>query len=472
MSIVKKQLEKLIEEASINSLKSGKVLDLSVIIRLIKDKLSKLSGGPTLEIYRQNKRSKLNLEALNEMFKNTEFDLNVCYELLQEDFADLLNKFNSVDISYKSQRANLRLIEAITDSLLFSVNNADDNFYSIGDSYDSLSKIDLIKTDKNSIDLTEGCAIIPYSLPSATRLDMSHLYSLNDGTVEVAANNIISSKNGSGSKFGYAFSDANVSWRYEVTKSSDDGVAIIIKIPLMKESQSVIISRIEFSSYLSNGMTAEIRSSIDNVNYTRLPTTSPKLVLSNTEKISWDFPDTTVKYLSLILSKSKADIKTAGNTIVTNPILNNPAVSTTENWVYAFVINYISIYKLGRSQDAIIYSKPLKPTDIEDSPVRMVSLEVNEEILPDTNIQYDIALSDSTGNLISDYIQINPINRLDSITPKAITFSNTTPNNIYLKTGDLTAAFNYKGIDFYNLLDTDEDYIYSSVKIDRGAGLI
>lgn len=471
MSIVKKQLERLIEDASITSLKSGRVLDLSVIIRLIKEKLTKLNGGPTLQVYKQNKRSKLNLESLNEMFKNTEFDLNICYDLLQEDFADLLNKFNSIDISYKSQRSSLRLIEAITDSLLFSVNNADDNFYSISDSYDSLSKVDVSKTDKNSIDLTEGCAIIPYSLPSATRLDMSHLYLLNEGNIEVQGNNIVSASNGAGSKFGYAFSDANVSWRYEVTKDSDDGVTITIKFPINKDITTSIISRLEFSSYLSNGMTAEIRSSVDNVNYTRLPTTSPKLVLSNTEKISWDFPDTTVRYISLILTKSKADIKTAGNTIVTNPILANPSIAGTEHWLYAFVINYISIYKLGRSQDAFIYSKPLKPTDVDDSPIRMVSLEVNEEILPDTDIRYDIALCDSTGNLVSEYIQINPINRLDSIVPKTITFSNTSENSIYLKTGNLSSSFEYKGLDFYNLLDTDEDYIYNSVKIDRGAGL-
>lgn len=499
MPIIEKQLKRLIDDASRESLKSGKVLDLSQIASIIQEKVITLKGGPTLNVRRQERRKGVILEALNKMFEEVEFDLDLLYELIQEKYALLLNRFNSTDVSYKAQRSQLNVIDAAVTDLLFTVKDADDNFFGVFDNLSDFNKIDVDVTTDGALDLAESAVVLPFSMPSAIRHDMSHLYNIIDGQITTVSEDgtKTTGKNGAASKFGYAFSDLSSIWRYDVTSASDKGVRLTVTFPLTKENSLAILTRFEVSGISGSGAIIDVRHSLDNENFTRFQSGEPKEIDPKTEKIAWDFPETTCRYIRLIISKSAPDAKfkqSGNNTVVTNPALQaetaNPQQGGAQNltafglqkgqedkWIYSFSIASICAFKLGRSEDAIFQSKPLLSIDAPTIPVSKLSLTVDEQIIPRTSIEYEIALSDKMGTLATEFLPINPTDRIDGIVPKVITFGEDTKDSFdisihtgTISTGDIVVS---RATQYYPIyqLPADRDYRFGSAKLYRGGNV-
>lgn len=499
MAIVERQLRKLIDQASREALLSGKTLDLSHIANLIKEKTRDLDGGPTLKVRRQHKRTQPVLEGINLMFEETEFDLNLLYELIQEKFALILNRFNSTDVSYKSQRSQLNVIDAAVTDLLFTTKDADDNFFGVFDNLSSLAKIDIGNSTDGLVDLSEGSAVLPFSMPSAIRHDLSHMYNVTDGRIVVVGEDgsVAQARNGAASILGHAFSDLNSLWRYDVTTASKNGVRVTVTFPVTKEDSLAVLTRLELSGISGVGTVVDLRHSLDDENYTRFQNGEPKTINPNTQKIAWDFPDTSVRYIRLILSKATPDakVKQSGtNTVSTNPVLQGTSSTPQQNgatpltafglsktqedqWIYSFSIDSICAFKLGRSQDAILQSIPLLSNDAPVSPINKVSIEVDEDILPRTAIDYEIALSDKTGGLATEFLPINPVNRVPGTVPKQLQFGDETLDsfNFTINTGSIATGdvVTNKAIDYYPIyqLPTDRTYRFGSAKLYRGGGV-
>jgi hypothetical protein len=473
--------------------RDGRVLDLQIIINKIQEKLGEIDGRPTLRPINLTRRNQVTLKAINKMLSDVEFDINLLYELIKDDFTKLMARYNDISVSYKSQRSQINLINGIAEDLLFSTRNAEDNFYGIFDSFHSKEKVDVTRSTDGIIDVEEGVAALPFSMASAIRQDLSHLYNKSSGNISQKSNAGLraSGRNIAKSKFGDAFSDIDNVWNYEVTTEDRSGVEVSVQFPINKDESTSVITRVELSGIAGSGTLVDLRTSLDDQNYTRVQNGEPKSIKSTTEKIAWDFPNKMVKYIKLIMTKDSPDGKVrsgAGTKTTSNPIVKDDKPKTSENsandilgitdatnetWRYVFTIGSIGVYKMGRKQNAVLYSEPLKTIDAPLSPISKVSLNVEEEIAPNTAIDYAIGLSDVNGNMNGDFIDITPENRVSGIDPKIISMSEDSIDNYSFSvgTGDVsTGIVSRNAINFYPIynLPTNEEFRFGTSKLFRG----
>lgn len=489
MSIIESQIKKLINTASIESLKDGRVLDISLISKLIGEKVRLLNGGPTLKVIRQDDRSKFNIAAYNKMMDDIKFDLEILYDTIVSKTQEVFKHYNSIQASYKSQKSQLNYIGGLVDDILFSYNNTDDYFYGVNDNLSSLDKVDLTESSSDVIDLEEGVALLPFNTPSSIRLKMDHLITRPDGNVSVSSfdNSKTEGKNGSLTIFGYAFTDISSIWRYEISSASKDGVRMLVTFPVMPDESTSRITRIEFSSIAGSNIRVTPLTSLDNLNYIRPPNSKEKSFTKDVTKLSWDFAEIPVRYIRFQIDKLLPDYgNEPRNNTISNPVLGSQSspqqprpnafnISSQKlDWVYVINISNISIYKLGRSLDSVLVTKPIAPIDKPVDSISRIALQVDEELLPETAIDYYIALCDSSGTITGDYKQINPINRVDTNIPKQINFGSS-----LLDTIDITGDYKYlnyvtsKNVNYYQLyqLDTSNTYRFGGSKLYRGGNL-
>lgn len=467
------------------------------------------------------------------MFTEVEFDLSTLYACLTSKTADLFRLYNTTDVSYKAQRAQIGAIMGLVDDLLFTTRNADDYFFGVFDNLSSLDKTDLDKTTEGSVDVAEGVAILPFSMPSAIRVPFNHLIKKKTGDIFVKTNDNqpAGGQNGAGTRFGFAFSDITSIWRYEAVTESQDGVQVGFTFPLRPDDEITRITRVELNVIAGNPVSVRVLGSLDNENYRRFVGSQDKVVREATEKIAFDFPDTPVRYIRVVLSKAnpdapftrsqlaktitspaivtaKSELATKGNSVnlastsssVGGQLLSSANSPNTKNkldtaskagastntkqlgigtntkeFLYNFNVSSIAVFRLGRNIDAIFQSKPLRPLDSPKIPIDRISLHVDDEIIPHTAIDYQIGLADENGE-VSDFRGINPTNRSDSDLPKVLTFGQSTKDRVeftgsYLSIPAADLITN-KAIDFYPIRDNgDSEYEFGTAKLYRGGNL-
>ena len=496
MPIIENQIKKLIADESIKNLRKGRTMDITHIARIIGEKVRQLNGGPTMHLYLQDANARLNIDAYNSMMNDIKFDIDILYESIIEKSEAVMRLLNSSEVSYRAQQTQLSIVSGVLDNLLFSVKNADDYFFGFFDTFSSLDKVNINQTTAGLFDLGEGCAQLPYSVPSAKRHQLSHLVNLTNGNTQVRAldGSKARGRNGGNSIFGYAFSDINTIWRYEVITTSKNGAELVLTFPLSQSEMIGRLTRVELAVPSGGGLTARLLLSLDGQNYIRPPQTMDKSILAETRKIAWDFQDTPARYVRVSVVRQSPDGEFTSNqsaTQLSTPVIsidqtaqssNAFGINNNKEWLYSFNIAMISCFKIGRSLDGIFISKPLSFDPEVDQAINYISLDAEEEVPAGTSIDYEIALSDSNGDLTSSFIPINPISRPDSDTPKVVNFGKSTKDIIeYIVDpvfNDYGNSLVVNGITFYKLLEfwtnpTIESYGYKfgSCRLYRGGNL-
>jgi hypothetical protein len=488
MPIIENQIKKIIARESLKTLQGGQVIDITFIAKTIAEKVRQLNGGPTMQLYLQEANTKFNVEAYNRMMEDILFDIEILYDSILEKSEDVMRQFNSAEVSYRSQQTQLSAIMGILDNLLFTTRNGDDYFFGVFDTFNTLDKVDLNKSSKNIVDLAEGCLQLPYSMPSAKRHELPHLVKSNAGNIQVRSFNgkKTRGKNGGNSIYGYAFSDINTIWRYEVISESQDGVELLFTFPLNQNESIARLTRVELSVPSGGGMTARLLYSLDGENYIRPPGTTDKQILAETKKIAWDFQDTGMRYIRFAITKLVADgqvTNNEGSQQLFSPIASPEPIKSIEpilgmkaapQYLYSFNISLIACYKIGRSIDGIFVSKPLAFEDQESS-IDYVALESEEEIPANTSVDYEVALADAKGNPTTSFIPLTPSNRSDSNVPKVIRFGKSTKDLVDVSVGGSVSAnsITNNGISFYPIhtLDANKEYKFGACRLYRGDNL-
>ena len=505
MSIIEQQIAKLVEDASIESLRSGQTFSLSEAFEIINKRVRALNGGPTLKVSSQGKRHKFDIVSYNRMISEIKFDLEVLYGSYMEKTSELFKLYNFSDISYKAQRVQIGLVNAALDSLLFTLRNADDYFYGVFDNFIDVSKVDLNLSNEGVVDVYEKAATLPFNAPSTYRLPVGHLIDQKMSNSKVVVDGLVSSSNGGGTGFGYAFTDITSIWRYEVEARSKSGCELSFIVPLRRDDVTSTLTRIELEVNTSNDIVARVLGSSDNFNYTRLPNSPDKRLSSDASKVAWDFPESQVKYIRFEFFKEEPDVELSKSPIsnradtVTNPVISNAdtkktllskdtALSKSESkafglvsnsdianrYLYNFNISNISFYRVGRPKTALMSSKPLRPNGIENTPIAAVSLTTTEEVPTDTNIDYFIGLSDSVGNLKTDMVPISPVDTPKLGIDSTIRFAESTQDqfNFTAITGgsDITSTTVSNKIEYYGIyqLPVNREYRFGTAKLYRG----
>lgn len=457
MSIINRQITKVIADVTRQVFIDGKQPTLSDITQGIITRLKNLTGTPTIKIRPQQRKSKFNIDNYNKIMKEISFDLQIAYDELVDIVAQSLRRLNMIDVSYHGQSQQLEEIIGTLDNALFTISNADDNFFGVFDNFESLSKVDTTKTTRHMVDLNERVVLLPANNLTGTKLNMSFLYNSSTWPVKVKTNSkIITNTVGSNAEFGNAFSNIHQPWRQDIwTDSATNPVTIEFDIPISSvKRQEISINRIQIIPHSETPMKIAVLYSTDGVNYLTLQTTKSEAISKReAQHVNFDFSTTRVESIRFQVTKDLPD-EQSGN-----------------RFRYSFGFKHIGFYTFGRQLAAELVSKPLVPVGMSRA-IDKVILQANEIVPDGTNIRYFVGLADENNELIGDWRSISPIDRtFDTIEPKIVKFGDTSKRSISITAASNTLVDTKRSISFYALpigVSSGDSYIPRSAQLYRG----
>lgn len=457
MGILQRQIAKKTEQITRRMLEEGKAPDALKVAMELGKFVRTADGGPTMRPRRQAARSTWDIHSTNRVLKDIRFDLETGFEEVLDQFGTLLNRSSLIDLSYQAQRYELDSLLSLLKNLSFTTKNLEDNFYGVFDTFDDLSKVDQQLTTRDAVDLNEGVVLLPQTDVTGDKVDMSHLYSRQswpiavdapsnpppppvDGqTTSATAPTIVQNEAVPGAIFGNAFSDMVNAWRQVVTTGNGLGCAIEFTIPLVpNDTLSVAISRIFMLPATTQDMEVSITHSFDGVNYTRLPNVDETVTVSPGRGTSLDFETVRSRFLRIRCRMS------------------TPTAQDGVSFSYIFGFRNISLYKMGRAQQAELVSLPLEATAMEKA-IDKVAISTIESIPRNCNISWFVAAADADGNPRDDvWRPISPLSRapLDGV-PQIVKFSESATKRVDLASMDPAVVYEtVRGVDFYRLTST------------------
>ena len=459
MALGKRQVEKLIEQLSLAHLQEGKSIDLRNIQGLLQEILGDRQGIPTLKYKHQDRKEVFDILHYNDFFNRFEFDINIAYDEIKDIVFNTLLKLNTFELSYRSQSHQLNTIIQQLDNFLFTIDNANGNFYGVFDGFSSVEKTNLNLSTSKIVDVQEECLSLPFNNATGKKVKLNHLYNKNQWPI-VASREIISAENSTSAGFGNAFSDIYAPWRLEVMAESPGPLTITFDVPLSAVADMTYeLTRVQLIPHSSREMTVDIQYTVDDVNFIVFPGSRADVVLDQESKTyNFDFASTQAEKVRFVVTKEDYDEEDQNG-----------------NFIYYFGFKHIGFYTLGTAYEAQYISKDLKPTGITKS-IDSVSIAVSEQIPQYSEIEYFVSLADSSGNQIGDWELITPSNRApESPGKRVIEFRNSASKSKDIHSpADLAKFETHRGIDFYKLpigIDSGDTHIFGLANLYRGYNL-
>ncbi len=459
MSLGKTQVDKLIEQLSLVDLQDGRNINLNKIQRMLKEVLGDRQGVPTLKYKPQKRKSVFDIEHYNDFFDKFQFDIEVAYEEISEIVYESLLKLNTFELSYRAQSHQLNQIIDELDNLLFTIDNANGNFYGVFDAFTSVDKTNISASTPKIVDVQEECLSLPFNNATGKKISMNHLYEQSFWPITISRD-VVSFENSSSAGFGNAFSDIYSPWRAEIITSSAGPVTIQFDVPLSAlGDMAYSLTRVQLIPHSSKEMNVSIQYTVDDINYIVFPGSGSSILLEQESKTyNLDFASTQTEKVRFIVTKSDYDEENQDG-----------------NYVYYFGFKHIGFYTLGTAIEAQYISKDLKPTGITKS-IDSVSLLVSEQLPKNTDVEYFVSLADSNGSQIGDWELICPVNRDKNFVGKrVIEFRNTAKKTKEIHSPSSLAKFEtYKSVDFYKLptgMDSGDNHVFGSNELYRGYSL-
>ena len=459
MSLGKRQVDKLVEQLSLMDLQEGRTINLGRIQDLLEQVIGDKTGVPTLKYKHQKRKRVFDVDHYNDFFNKFQFDIEVAYEEISEIIYGSLLKLNTFELSYRSQSQQLNEIIEQLNNFLFTIDNANGNFYGVFDGFTSVEKTNLSISTPKIVDVQEECLSLPFNNATGKKISMNHLYQQTSTSFNISRD-FISSDNSPGAQFGNAFSDIYSPWRNEVITSTPGPITMQFDIPLSAVADMTYsLTRVQLIPHSSNAMKVNIQYTVDDINFIVFPGSNSEVVLDQESKTyNFDFASTQTEKVRLIVTKETYDEEDQNG-----------------NFVYYFGFKHIGFYTLGTAYQGQYISKDLKPTGITKN-IDSVSLAVSEQIPQYSDIEYFVSLADTSGNQIGDWELINPINRPASLPGKrTIEFRSTASKTKEIHSpASLTKFETKKGIDFYKLpqgINTGDSHLFGLTKLYRGYNL-
>ena len=459
MSLGKTQVDKLIEQLSLVDLQDGRNINLNKIQGMLKEILGDRQGVPTLKYKPQKRKSVFDIEHYNDFFDKFQFDIEVAYEEISKIVYESLLKLNTFELSYRAQSHQLNQIIDELDNLLFTIDNANGNFYGVFDAFTSVDKTNISASTPKIVDVQEECLSLPFNNATGKKISMNHLYGQSSWPITISRD-VVSFENSSSAGFGNAFSDIYSPWRAEIVTSSPGPVTIQFDVPLSAlGDMAYSLTRVQLIPHSSKEMNASIQYTVDDINYIIFPGSGSSVLLEQESKTyNVDFASTQAEKVRFVVTKNDYDEENQDG-----------------NYVYYFGFKHIGFYTLGTAIEAQYISKDLKPVGITKS-IDSVSLLVSEQIPKNTDVEYFISLADSNGSQVGDWELICPANRNKNFVGKrVIEFRNTAKKVKEIHSPASLAKFEtYKSIDFYKLptgMDSGDTHVFGSNELYRGYSL-
>lgn len=458
MPLPRRQFESLTAQKVLPALQDGRMPALSDIQAGLREIVEdERRGLPLMKIRPQGRKKKWDLESFNQVLKDFDFDMTVLFDEMVDIGARLLRRHNLQTASYRSQSRQLDSLVGTLNSLLFTLQNADDRFFGVFDNFQDLSKTDLDLTTKNAVDLEEAVVHLPSGISSAKKLEMVHLFNRTTwGVKPFVADGVRVLKNqpGVGATFGNAFQDLVSVWRQDVITDTAAPVTIEFTVPISAvEDQKVSVTRVQIVPHISQEMDMAVFFSTDGVNYLKLPVRNELKLPRGDKVINLDIPRTRLRYIRFQVTANTPD-----------------EIMEDGRYRYSFGFQHLGFYTIGRVQDAEFISVSQRPANMT-RPISRVALTVQEDIPRDCDIQYYVARATEAGTRLGPWSPISPLTRQFADVPLEINFTNSVAKKKLLR-GDAPALHSVRKNHNYYSIDPDnlvaEDVLFGSAVMVRG----
>lgn len=456
MTIALRQYQTVYNKHLLAILKDGKVPSLEEVLARAGDELPAVNQ-PVKPIYKyrpQAASSIFDIDYYNKAVANILADLKILFEELSDIEVNNIQRILHADIFNAVHNYELDKLNRQLDSLLFSLQGADDNFFASFDSFNDLSKTDSTKSTQSIVSLDEGCLALPIFSKGTLKIGLSHLYDTVNANLGVSRQDAKVIGNIPGTKLGNIFRDSLHSWGVILESESNGPLDVSFSFQLKLEEN---INRITVVTHSDKPQTLFIETSVDNVNIKSILDYSEGIVIDSQSNLtSLDFTDTLTEYVYVTLSKSEAD------TVTTN--------GDKSTYTYVFGLKNISLFTTGRANSATYYSKPIDFSDRLSS-IGKVAISSDENIPDQTSIDWSVALLSDQEELVGSYIPIAPQSRSDqSGLPKVVSIQDTFDRSLYIVSTEdsYVNILNFYSIDFYSIATIDSEPIFGTAKLFRG----
>jgi hypothetical protein len=471
MSISERQYTKILSEELLKYLLEGKVPDTAEIATKVSAALSR-NGSTTYQYFQQPNKDVFQIDQYNNSLKQIKFDIDTFQEELLDLFAESIKRINYADLYHKIHSYELNNLQAKLEAILFSIENADYYFLNAYDNFTDTSKLNTELSTTEVLNVSENVLNLPYGSRATKRISTSHLINFPTWTIDILNPDrsiIYSTRDIVGSKFGSMFTDTLESWSYELLTKQNGAASIQFVFPLAgasEEEVEVLINRFEVVPLSIGNQTIKIEISTDNINFSLPLGYEEGIKLLDSNKVyALDFETDLVQYVRVTLTKNSAD-----------QTINLSQTSGEDSTLYQYVFGLKSIaaYTTGRVSRATYISKPFSFDG--NTNISKISIKSDYTRPEGTNLSYSIALTDTLGELVTDYIPINPIGtQLKASALTTVTFENNLSKSqkfsVGLNSNAATLQYGtpYRSRYLYKLFDELEfSPIFNSIELVRG----
>jgi hypothetical protein len=458
MTISVRQFDKVYNKFLLQFLKEGTIPSYNDVVLRAGDELPG-TDKPNDPIYRyipQAYGEVFDIDLYNRLLSQILLDLEVLFEETTAINRINIQRILNSDLFHDVHSFELKRLINQLDSLLFTLQGADDNFFSSFDNFTDLSKTDLSLSTPGVVDTIEQVLSLPIGLQGSLKLSLAHLIdSTSPSDLTISRPDAASLGNIPGTKFGNVFADATNAWGIILETPTDGPVEVSFTFRLQREE---FINRISLIHHGSKPQNAIIATSVDKVNVKDIQEYSGGVELKDQSKlVSLDFEDRLVDYIHVTLVKDKSD----------SFIEKSDKI---KRYRYIFGLKNISVYITGREQKATYVSKAFDFSD-DLAAIGRVAITSQELIPNNTRIKWFIAGVDNDDEIVGSYIEVTPQNRVEKAgVASELLLQDVVADeqNILTEVGDPILVETFQNVDFYQIGTLTKEPIFGTASLFRG----
>lgn len=469
MSIASRQVKKEMNRILEVRLKEGYLPTVEYILVELAKFYKKVSvGAPSFGLRKQLYRKIWDIDKYNSNLSEIYDDINNLYEEMVSQFSIILEDFDYYDTERRRLLYEIRDLDGDLNDLLLVAEDTEGYLYAVHDTFIDRNKIDLAYTT-SEINTDAGIITLRESQQGIEKLNMSHYFDIVNFPIlaeEEYADNILSNKLLTGSKFGYAFSDIKTAWIQNVISKVNGELKLSFIIELKPGSDlGVYISRIEMLGHSSSPMWVEPLWSLDNINFKALPigSGSREKLVSDNKKTVWNFSELRTRYIKFIIRKECED--------------EIMGTSEDPSYRYLYGFKHIELFEMAYEAESVFYSTGYTVTDPtgESLTIDKASLIVDHDIQDGTKIEYYLSLGIEgvTDPSQFNWVAISPLNDENPAEQQIadfrhVAFFSSVPEIQWNESDYGTALESYQGISFYKVYEFPYEPVRDSVVLYRG----
>jgi hypothetical protein len=363
-------------------------------------------------------KAQTDVDLLNQIMANTLFNIDILYESILDNNEELFSVVTSLNKKLESLKKKRLELESKIDDLLFINNNSDGYFYSITDNFASAKNIDLNISDSIFFDPSyKNVTISKLRSEQFTPLTLDNLRSINP-QFSVAINGQTISQEVDSTNFNNLFDGlTDTYWDYAIALAKPESVSLSITIPVSVFS---LISKIDGIVYTSSPLNVAMVAKYSDQQ-------KVDIVRSQNSKgdygtFSFSIPSDIYASIQLTLFKTEPDY-----------IEEN----TNSPYVYKFGLRDLVIGSKYYARSGFLVSSPLTIPVKQNSNLAIdaVSIDVVEQVVPGTSLNYYIAADNPSAESVSDFswIPISPNGSESSGYSSIVYLDGSFRRNVYIR---------------------------------------